>query len=534
MVSGKPRAPRPKALALGLAAAVLAAALIAAAIVVGGPAVEKLRAAAFAQALSSIDSLIVSRAESGIDAKKAEAAFARALSKARTEGDWLSLLKRSKASQGAGDSGRYVKVAERAIAALPKSEALAAGAAHAYLRGGEAPKALALFDKVIFPDARPELWAEAFMRSAAEVKAGEGAAKASVKAADYARLADALGDPRPFLGAAALSLASSDKLAAASWLKKAVAAGLRPSSELMWDAGLYEELSRRSDSGAKARDLALMGDASWLTGDGELARKRWERAIALEPRLSWKSYAKLGLVSSGELSVSYWSRLRSAFLSGPASAKRDEALEAYAAYLAREGREGEALAALKGESSLALLELSIRGLSMPEGRLASELERLAASRADDPRVMGATLRSLSLRGMYGEAAVLEETAMRRNLESEYLWYYEAETLAARGAYADAAKLISGQEEPGCEGYFALGSLYEAMGDTAAAAKAYARSAAASSGSRNACAALKALGRELGASRDGEGASRAYKAALSADPLDAEAAMLARQEWRLPN
>jgi tetratricopeptide (TPR) repeat protein len=285
-----------------------------------------------------------------------------------------------------------------------------------------------------------------------------------------------------------------------------------------------------------------MGDAAWMSGNLDLAKRRWTRSIALAPSRSWMPYANLALLSAAksELSASYWARMKSAFLAGPPSDAREGALGAYAAQLALDGREAEALAALQGglsssapsssSGALAVLELKIRGRSIPEGRYVIELERLAAERPNDAMVMGAVLRELSIRGRYDEVALLREGAARRKLPLENGWFYEAQVLTARGDYSRAASVIRANYSSAssrAEGSFALGSLLGAMGDHVKAAAEYSRAAAAARSAPGRCAAFKALGRELGASADSQGATKAFKAALAADPSDAEAALLAR-------
>lgn len=520
-------AARPRAAALFCAVALCASLALSSC----GKLIEGARDRAFSSSLADIDAAIAARAASSslsqAEKRKLDAAFSRALSIAGTDSQWLSLMKRSRSAEAFGESGRWASVADRALAARPKSEPVAAAAAQAYLRSGRPGKALALFGGSLSRATRPALWAEAF------ISAAESGAAPTATSADYAALASITGDSRAYLGAAAMALAARDRPAAASWLERAIAAGLSPSAELMWDCGLYGELSSSPDLGSGSRDLALMGDAAWLSGAEPLALRRWERSLALAPRRSYKSYEKLALVSEGEAAKSYWARLGAAFLSGPASAERDGALASYAARLAREGRADEALALLRGggvegSGSLAVLELAIRSGRMPEGRLVAQYEALAAERPEDPEVAGEVLRVLSLRGRYEELALLLEGASRRGVRLEYGWYYEAEVLAARGRFAEAAELLASRGGAGPEAPFALGSLRYALGDSVAAAEAYAKAAAAAGSAAERCAAYKALGRVLGSSGDGEGAARAYRAALAASPSDAEAAMLARQ------
>jgi hypothetical protein len=402
-----------------------------------------------------------------------------------------------------------------------------------------------MFEGPISPEARPSLWAEAFIAARGVVSHGKGRV-AAARGADYARLAEISGEPRAFLGASAAALEAGDRPSARSWLEKGLAGGADAPRDLLWDCGLFELVALSPDLSADSEKLALMGDAAWMIGDSSLARRRWERSISLSPRRSWKPYANLALISrdGGEAAESYWARLRAAFLSGPASPARDGALGAYAAHLAREGRDGEALAMLadgfeRGTGANAVLAATIKGRGQPEGRFAADLERLAAERPTDPEVLGVALRELALRGMFGEVALLREGA-RRKVAIGYGWYYDAVVLAARGDFPGAAKLI---EESGNAGAvdasasaadasasaraYALGSLCSAMGDIPKSIEAFTRAAASGHGGRERCSAFKALGYVLGESGDFKGAAEAYGSAAAADPSDAEAAILAR-------
>lgn len=503
--------------------AALAAALLCAALFGSCGAFEAHRAAAFSASLEAIDALLATKPIAKELEPRAEKAFSRAEMQARESSDWLSLLKRARAAEAAGAVGRYAGTADRGRKAFPRSEPIAVLAAQAYLLAGHPASALALFPTPLSRDARPGLWAEAFVEAR-----GVGATSA-----DYARLAEITGDARPYLGAAASALGAGDGPAARAWLGKALAAGASAPPGLLWDSGLYEELASMSDAAAGAGELALMGDAAWMAGDPSLAKRRWERSLSLEPRRSWKPYANLALLSeaNAELAQTLWARLRAAFLSGPASALRDGALGAYATRLARVGRDGEAIRSLDGafiaSGSLAVLASTIRGRAQPEGRFAADLERLAAQMPGDSAVIGAAIRALVVRGLYDEAAVLADSAARRGLRLEYGWYYEAAFLAARGRFQGAVGAIDGTAAPGVAGYYALGSLHAALGETDKSVQAYTKAADSAGDDRSRCAALKALGRALGMKGDAAGAADAYKAALRADPADAEAAILAR-------
>jgi hypothetical protein len=514
---------------------VTAAATAAVAIVAAAAAVAMtlmMRVPAFESALRSLDSAISSSSRASL-----ESAFAAAYRNAAGPGDWLSVLKRARASDASGDAGRYAQAAALALRAEPGSEPVSAAAAHAFLRSAMPEKALALFAPrskkgaaaSLSPDARPELWAEAFARAGS-------AERATVR--DYARLASIAGDGTPYLGSAALAAGNGDLAEARYWLDKAIGEGADAPSGLMWDCGLYEGLSRRNDAASGSEELAIMGDAAWRSGDPVLAKERWERSIALGPRRSWKPYASLALSNgaySGD-SRSYWSRLRAAFLSGPAGSMRDGALRAYASELAREGRDSEALRLLDGneasdteKGSLQVLELAIRGRSEPEGRLASDYARLAEERPGDPVVLGARLRLLAERGRSEELAQAYDAAARRGVEPEYGWFYGAWTLASAGEAARAADLVAkrGSDAAGPAASFALASLRAELGQYVEAADLYDRAEALAQDGRARAAALKGKGRALKAAGDSLGAASAFKAAAVADPEDAEAAVLAR-------
>ena len=526
MESGRPKAPKASRLApFGT--------LIALILLSGAACLERNGAAAFASRLSAMDSAIASRDIPGL-----RRIFPLAFARAREASEWLSLLKRAKEAEALGDGGRYADTADRARRAFPTSEPIAAASALAYMRDGRPADALALFRGPMSPDARPNLWAEAFLAARGS---GTGAMGSG---ADYSRLAEVTGDPRPYLGAAALALASGDRLAARAWLEKALAGGAQAPPELLWDCGLYETLAARPDQGSGPDELALMGDAAWMSDDSSLARSRWARAIRLDPRFSWKPYVDLALTAGdvGEKAESYWERLRAAFLSGPASAARDGALAAYAAHLARTGRDGEALGALKGggnNGTLAALALVIEGHSRPEAKFDADFERLAAAEADDPEVQGAALRAFAIRGRWDDVALLVRGAALKRLPLAYGWYYRAAVMAGSGDFKGAAaaietapKVAAGSARAlspaeGLAGSFALGALYGAMGDPVKSAAAFSRAAAAAPDGHGRCAALEGLGRALGDTGDRAGSAEAFKAAAEADPSDPEAAMLAR-------
>ncbi len=527
---GKPGVPRSAILlaSLALAAAIAAASLNA-----------LIRAPALDAALAAIDAAL-----SGPEPADAKGTFNSAYRLASGSGDWLSILKRARKAEACGDTGRYAAAAARALRKNPDSEPILAAAAHAFLRGGMPEKALALFgaasgdasggdratrkDDALSPEKRPSLWAEAFLRSR---KSAEATAR------DYARLADIIDDGTPYLGASILSMAGGDIAAATYWVGRAMEAGARPSTDLLWDCSLYGELTRREPGKADARELAILGDAAWKANDHSLARERWMQSVAAEPRRSWKPYAALALSSpDSESSDSYWSRMRSAFLSGPKGEARDGALGAYAAMLSREGRDAEAMELLEDAQgnegrggALLALRWAVRAKSEPEARIAAGYAALDEMYPSSPEILGSRLRFLAERGFAEELVQAYESAERRGAQPRQGWFYGAWILAARGMAKEAGELLArrGSDESGPAAAFALGSVKARLGFVSDAAALFERAASLAPDGPARAKALKAKGRAMQAAGDSAGAARAYRAAALADGADAEAAVLVR-------
>ena len=517
MASGNPSAPESPA--RGAAPPPLAVAALALAALFSCLSCARPQGGGFERELGRIDAALAEG-----DRKACARAYARAYKAATKSADWLSLLKRAHPSEGRGDRGRLVETARRAAAAMPASEAVAAASAHALLRGGDPASALALFRGPLPPDARPALWSECFL-AAVE---GRGSPVPAFEPADLARLAAALDRPAAYAGAAALALARGRPAEAASFAASAEAAGAAPPISLLWDCGLFEALAGRSEDGASAPELAILGDAAWRSGDAELAMARWEASIARDPRSSWKSYAKLAFASGDrELTDSYLSRMRAAFLSGPLPSPG--AALAHASILAARGGELEALAILApfagSDAAAAALSLRARAGAWPEGRLAAEAVRLAAGGLPDAE--GYSLAILAALGRVDELLLLVEAAEAKGIEYPDRWFYRAAALAARGRYAEALAAIDSSGSPGPEASLASGLLYDAMGDYPKAAAALRAAALSFEEPRQRCRAFKALGAAAARAGQAGAAAEAYRAAASADPGDSEAALLAR-------
>ena len=505
----------------------------------------------FTEARQALDSRLAKAAAIRLRDK----AFSDAIRLAKTSTDWLSILKRAELSEriAPSDAGRQAKVAAAAAAALPSSADLRAACVRAYLRSppadaatadaATAAKALALFGPVLKPEARPALWAEAFL---AAYRAGDGrdaGIPSEWKKPEYfGLLARTVGQPLFYLDAAALSLASGDRFAGRSWLELAIEGGAAPPDELLWSAGLYAELARRDDGAASPGRLRLLGDAAYLSGNPDLARARWLRALEAEPAGSWRSYASLAALSSGAASAAYYERMRAAFPESPG------ALAVYASHLAREGeaRQGLSLldAVLAGSATrapatassaqtdeLSLAQrtrLAIGARVWPEERLVAQSLGAIESRPGDGRLLSLVLESLLERKRYEDFLALEKRVEKSGKSYPEDWYYEGAALLLEGKLAEATKLFEerGPREAGSPVSFALGRVHSLQRDWAAAAAAYSGALASARSGSERCAALKGLGQAREGLGDASGARDLYLAAHEADPGDIEAGLLA--------
>jgi tetratricopeptide (TPR) repeat protein len=496
------------------------------------------RSADFPSSLRALDSALASSARG----RALDAAFDAACKSAASSSDWLSILKRAREVEIAGDPGRYRSAAARASKAPTQSEALAAATAHAFLRSGESARAFELFKGRLSPEARPGLWAETVLSLARK----QGLAAGSLGAADFERLAALGPQPRLYLNAAVLYLSEGRTANAGAALAKAIAAGIDPGPELLWDAGRYEELAARREPStlapaAAARELALVGDASWTIGDRSGAMRDWERSISLDPRSSWKPYVKLAgaesaLPGGGERATSYWSRMHAAFIAVKLSAVDTEALASYAAHLAREGEDAAALGLLKpwaDKPKAGMLALVIQGKTWSPDRYASEALRFAASHTGDGASLEEVLGILARRGRFDDLLALFDAGRQRGIAYPHRWFYAAVAAAARGDYKGAAGILEkeGPVDPGPEAAFALGQIYLKSGDWSRAIARFEVARDSSRDGKERARALKALGRSLADSGDPGAAASAWRAASKADPDDPEAALLARDPGR---
>lgn len=526
----------------------------------------------FVEARQTLDSRLAKAAP----IRSRDKAFSDAMRLAKTSSEWLSLLKRAELSERiapekgspAPDFGRQAKVAAAAATAMPASANIRAACVRAYLRSrpadvATAAQALALFGPILKPEARPGLWAEAFL---AVYRGGEGRQPKLgpewEKPEYFGLLARIVGDPLYYVDAAALSLAAGDRFAASSWLGLALKEGAVPPDELLWSAGLYEELAGRDDSDASPSRLRLLGDAASLSGRPEAARKRWLRALEVDPMGSWKTYASLAALSPEPENGAYYERMRATF---PESLG---ALAVYASYLARKGKAQGGLSlldaglaevvlksggagsgarksaastaastAVVSPSPLSDEELSyaqrarlvIGARVWPEERLVAQSLSAVESRPEDGKLLSLVLESLLERKRYEDFIALEKRKEKSGRAYPEDWYYESAALLLEGKRGEAAALLEerGQRDGGPAASFALGRVYSLQREWTKASGAYSRALASARDGAERCAALKGLGRAKEGSGDAAGARHLYLAALEADPSDIEAGLLAK-------
>ncbi|MGO8694215.1 MAG: tetratricopeptide repeat protein [Rectinemataceae bacterium] len=485
------------------------------------------RESRFAASLERIDAALAAGRPAGAE-------FSASAGDAAGGADWLSLIGRALRAESTGDRGRAADIARKALAGAPGSETVAFGAAYAFLRSGDPAAALALFPSRLSRSIRPDLWAEAVVETARQGPLGAS----NLDADAFSSLGAITDDPRLYISAAVKSLAERNSAGAGTWLERAIEGGATPDVALMWDCGLFEELAARSDAGAGPEELCIMGDAAWRIGDFAAAQERWERALALNPRVSWKAYLKLALLAGTgtELQTSYFARLHSSFVDLPQARADPEAVAAYAAFLARSGAASRALTMLEPYSQNEIagaLALTIEGMSWPEDRLVSAAENFAAVRPQSGRALGFAMRILFERGRFADMAVLYRAGEARGLIYPYRWYYGAAIDAAYGRYsASAAKLEAGEgkapaSDAGPCAYFALGTLDLRSGNAERAIDYLSKARDSASEGKSRCAVLKELGRAHLAAGDREEALASWREALRSDPRDPEAALLAR-------
>ncbi len=455
---------------------------------------------------------------------------------ARDSTQWLSLAKRSPLAEARGDAKRGSKTADAALRAFPANEGLATAAAWLFLRDGLPEKALALFPSPLNRVRHSDLWVEARLSVAATRPVSDQE--------DCRVIAAATGDPSWLIEAALLAMKAGDRFAAQAWLRESIREGGQPTTALLWDAGLNDEIlagikPRAGMTSAaidgpvpplSASDAALAADAAWIDGDKQVAMDLWNRAMGAGSGASWQTEIALAVVQPmGERALADARSLALRFGSRP------EALRYAAALLLREGSPSEALALAPALEKGAVLLPEALGIELDserqgEGRFIARAIRLAEEHRDDPAAREFALRVLLAHGRWDEYLVLYDGASKGDRADPSWWYWAMAADILRGDYpsaeARAKEAAIGQGGAGLQLAFAQGMVaaLEGQGDVA---EGFFRDALALSGSgKERAAALKEIGRlEAKAGRNGQ-ALASYAAAEEADPGDVEARLLA--------
>jgi len=528
--------------------------------------------AAFRSARTNLDSSLEAFAgKGGLDSLGA--AFARAERKARSAEDWVSLLKRAWRAEALGDRGRYALVAQHALDHGPRSEALLAAEADAFLRNGQPERAFALFGSGLSAESHPALWAEAALAS---LRAGR-LPPASDNASTFSRLAGITGDSRLYVDAAALALAEGDRLAARSWLDRARAGGTAVPAALLWDSGQYEVLESPGYERPSALQQKLMGDAAWILGNPVNAERLWRSSLAADPASSWRNCVSLAALDGGTVSVGQtgifddednFREIGDSELGGELglSARHAEsaelyaallrifpaergALVAYAAALARAGKKDEALAfmdraaagpgrqapdaaflAADPDSRVLRAWLGTGAALWPEGHLAAEILRAIEMRPDDAMLLDDGLALLLSRGYYEDFLAVHDRAEKAGLVYPRRVLFDAYAAIAHGDLDRARELLEGGGAGvgGSEGLFALALLRKNSGEPAEAMSILEKALSVSTYPKVRCEVLKEMARVAELQGDVRRANGYYSMAYLADPSDTEAARLSHR------
>lgn len=500
--------------------------------------------------LEAIDAVLAAP-QAGVLGSGPDWAFRRALAKAKTPAQWLSLLKRARLSDLAGDKGRYANVARHALAKAGPDREVALAAADALLFAGEPLAVLELFKSRLSLEEKPRLWARAYLEA---LKAGS-LPPGLVSPANLGRLGDILGECRFYVDAAALSLASRDALGARAWISRATAASIPVPPELLWDAGLYGILAEPFQGKPSPGWLRLSADSAWLLGRRDQAIATWQGAIAADPLGSYRTWASLAAVtgegldpptagtsfdSKGNLGLEERAIKRSSprnfrgYYEGMLIRfpKAEGARILYAGALAREDRLSEASAILEaspapGDPRVALDRLRVGSAVWMGRRFPVEALKAADAHPREPALVDAALAVLLEGGDHEGFLMLLDRAgeagiqpLRKDLFSAY-----AHLLRGDKAGAEEAFRLAFEAAPGPESAFALGALAFARVNFAEAQGSYDRALSLARSPQEKCLVLKAQARLADRLGDLDRARSLYLGASQADPSDAEA-------WRL--
>ena len=502
--------------------------------------------------LEAIDAVLAAPQDGALKASPAWA-FRRALAKAKTPVQWLSLLKRARLSELAGDEGRYALVARQALAKAGPDKEVGLAAADALLLAGEPLAVLELFKSRLSLEEKPRLWARAYFDA---LKAGI-LPPGLESPANLGRLGDILGEGRFYVDAAALCLAARDVLGARAWLSRASAASVPVPPELLWDAGLYGILAQPVQGKSSPGWQRLSADSAWLLGRRDQAIATWQGAVAADPLGSYRTWASLAVATGEGLGPpAVGSSFDSKGNLGPGLEERavkrgspknfrgyyegmlirfpkaEGARILYGGALAREDRLSEAAAILEASPApadprVALDRLRVGSAVWMGKRLPVEALKAADAHPREPALFDAALAVLLEGGDYEGFLMLLDRAGEAGVQPLRKDLFAAFAGLLRGdrAGAEEAFRLALQASPGPEAAFALGALALARVDFAEAQASYDRALSLARSPQEKCLVLKAQGRLADRLGDLAGARSLYLGASQADPSDAEA-------WRL--
>ncbi|MEI6875203.1 MAG: hypothetical protein WCL50_08755 [Spirochaetota bacterium] len=483
----------------------------------------------FRSGLAKLDGILL---RSPAVAKDIAPEFSFLYSLARSVSDWLSIAKRCRAAEALGDSGRSRVTMEKALRTYPSSEVLLEVAAWLHLREAHPESVLALYSGKIDVDAHPSLWAEAVLALLSSGKVAQ-----DLDPSGYARLAETSGDLSWYTDAALAAMRTGDRFAASAWLRAAMREGAIPPLDLLWDGGLFKELTFLIGRNPEPALLPLGGDAAWASGDTATAALFWRRALRANPELSWKVEAALAAIGPrGEAALASARRISSRHPDEPMAQRFAAAL------MVREARPREATALvplLKREDSPlpSLLALELEAGNGSEDRLAAEAIRLCESFADSAVIRAGTMRILLERGRYEDFIVILDEAEAIGLAGPDSWFYSMLARLLRGE-ENEAKAIASREAAAPRGRrsaspsfgaFAEGILLSSEGALPEARERYQAALNLAESPRERAAILKETGRLELALGDEKKARMLWKAAAEADPGDAEAVLLATKK-----
>jgi tetratricopeptide (TPR) repeat protein len=356
---------------------------------------------------------------------KAKAGLRSAASSARSERDWLRLLKRARAAASA--TGSYAELAElarRAAQGIPGSRPLARLALWGRLRAGQNPGELPARALSSDPDLQYLLAEAAALR---QLPAPEGlspelknllAARLRPEAESLQALAERWQDGALLQDAGLAWMASGNTGRAAAAFRQLpdgpTARELRLAAA--YDAGSWEEALRLLEAEPRASaEMALMrADLLLILGRESEAAGAYQQTIARDPKLFWSPYLNLAgiLAARGEADAAA-ELYRRAYELFPESEAPANAL---LAVLVRTGQREEAFAVLRRSLQQQPDSLPLRWLLLELGRGQSGEQRyqaglgkLYAEHPDSgPLAQALSTLLLGLSDTSGAWAVLEE------------------------------------------------------------------------------------------------------------------------------